>query len=76
MTVQISVCQECGKEDITGYVACVKRQLCPDCGAKYIPRETFDPFFPFHLRIALMEIQAREAEKQFNDPRLDGYLGD
>jgi hypothetical protein len=34
--IKIDVCQECGKRDILGYVACVNKNLCPDCGAPYI----------------------------------------
>ena len=58
MTIQISVCEGCDCEDITGYVPCVGKQLCPECTGKYMPTDVI------RLRIYMMEIQAKESEEK------------
>ena len=32
--IKFQFCDLCGNWDITGTVACINKQLCPDCGAK------------------------------------------
>ena len=34
--VKVAKCDGCGKEDLTGYIACIRVQLCPQCAAKLL----------------------------------------
>lgn len=35
MAVKYQNCEQCGNYDITGYVACINKQLCPTCTSPY-----------------------------------------
>jgi len=56
--IKVDICEECGHEDITGFVACEKKQLCPECTSQYVGLR------PMALRLTMMDVMARRAERE------------
>jgi hypothetical protein len=57
-------CDDCGKVDYLGYLACHNRHLCPDCASKILHAD------PTELRASLME-SARQAQALLDEINID-----